>query len=180
MSKLLSLSCLLLTASIVLAQGGKHNLGRVPTADELQARDISVFPTGAGLPQGEGSAKEGRSIYAAQCASCHGERGEGHGKNPPIAGGLGTLKGDAPLLTVGSYWPYATTVWDYINRAMPYREPGSLSSREVYSVTAYVLYLNGIVGEGEVLNAKSLPKVKMPNRDGFVPDPRPDIRTLSR
>ena len=93
---------------------------------------------------------------------------------------MGTLKSDAPLTTVGSYWPYATTVWDYINRAMPYQDPGSLTPREVYSVTAYVLYLNGIVGENEVLNAKSLPKVKMPNRDGFVPDPRPDTKTLTR
>ncbi len=180
MSRFLLLSCLLLTTLIVLAQGGKHNLGRVPTPEELQARDISVFPTGAGLPPGEGSVKEGRNIYVAQCASCHGEHGEGHQQNPRIAGGLGTLKSDAPLITVGSYWPYSTTVWDYINRAMPYQEPGSLTPREVYSVTAYVLYLNGIVSENEVLNAKSLPKVKMPNRDGFVPDPRPDTRTLTR
>jgi mono/diheme cytochrome c family protein len=180
MSRFLLLSCLLLTTLIVLAQGGKHNLGRVPTPEELQARDISVFPTGAGLPPGEGSAKEGRNIYVARCASCHGERGEGRGANPPIAGGLGTLKSEAPRATVGSYWPYATTAWDYINRAMPYQEPGSLSADEVYSVTAYVLYLDGIVSEGEVLNAKSLPKIKMPNRDGFVPDPRPDTRTQTR
>jgi hypothetical protein len=180
MSRFLLLSCLFLTTMIVLAQVGKHNLGRVPTPEEFKDRDISVFPTGAGLPPGDGSAKEGRSIYVAQCASCHGEHGEGHGANPPIAGGLGTLKSEAPLTTVGSYWPYATTVWDYINRAMPYREPGSLSPHEVYSVTAYVLYLDGIVSESEVLNAKSLPKVKMPNRDGFVSDPRPDTRTQTR
>ena len=165
---------------IVLAQGGKHNLGRVATPEELQARDISAFPTGVGLPPGEGSAKQGRSVYVARCASCHGEHGEGHAANPPIAGGLETLKSDAPVTTVGSYWPYATTVWDYINRAMPYQEPGSLSPNEVYSVTAYVLYLDGIVNESEVLNAKSLPKVKMPNRDGFVADPRPDTRKLTR
>jgi hypothetical protein len=180
MSRFLLLNCLLLTTLIALAQGGRHNLGRIPTPEELQTRDISVFPTGVGLPPGEGSAKEGRNIYVARCASCHGEHGEGHGANPPIAGGLGTLKSDAPLLTVGSYWPYASTIWDYINRAMPYQEPGSLSPREVYSVTAYVLYLNGIVSESEVLNDKSLPKVKMPNRDGFVPDPRPYIRTQTR
>jgi cytochrome c len=176
MSRFPPLSCLLLTTLVVLAQGGKHNLGRVPSPVELQTRDISVFPSGAGLPPGEGSAKEGRSIYVARCARCHGEHGEGQRGNPPIAGGFGTLKSDAPLITVGSYWPHATTVWDYINRAMPYQEPGSLAPREVYSVTAYVLYLNGIVGESEVLNAKSLPKVRMPNRDGFVPDPRPDTR----
>jgi hypothetical protein len=180
MSRFLFLSCLLLTTLIVSAQRGKHDLGRVPTSKELQVRDISVFPTGVGLPPGEGSAKEGRNIYVARCASCHGEHGEGHGANPRIAGGLGTLKSDAPRTTVGSYWPYATTVWDYINRAMPYQEPGSLSPHEVYSITAYVLYLSGIVGESEVLNAKSLPRVMMPNRDGFVPDPRPDTRTLTR
>jgi mono/diheme cytochrome c family protein len=180
MSRFLFLSCLLLTTLIVLAQGGKHNLGRVPTPEELKARDISVFPTGEGLPAGEGSAKEGRSIYVVRCASCHGEHGEGHGANPPIAGGLRTLNSDGPLATVGSYWPYATTAWDYISRAMPYQAPGSLTAREVYSVTAYVLYLDGIVSESEVLNAKSLPKVKMPNRDGFVADPRPDTRTLTR
>jgi len=180
MSRFLLFGCLVLTTMVVMGQRGKYNLGRVPTSEELQARDISVFPTGVGLPPGEGSAKEGRSIYVARCASCHGDHGEGHGANPPIAGGLGTLKSDAPRITVGSYWPYATTVWDYINRAMPYQEPGSLSPQEVYSLTAYLLYLNGIVGDSEVLNAKSLPKVKMPNRDGFVPDPRPDTRSLSR
>ena len=119
MSSFLLLGYLLMTALIVLAQGGKHNLGKAPTPEELRARDISVFPTGAGLPPGEGSARKGRNIYVARCASCHGEHGEGHRENPPIAGGLGTLKSDAPLITVGSYWPYATSVWDYINRAMP-------------------------------------------------------------
>src|SRR6266851_7498505 len=114
MSRFLLLSCLLLTTLIVLAQGGKNNLGRVPTPEELQTRDISVFPTGAGLPPGEGSVKEGRNIYVGQCARCHGEHGEGRQKNPRIAGGLSTLKSDAPLVTVGSYWPYATTGWDYI------------------------------------------------------------------
>jgi cytochrome c len=174
MSKLLLVSCLLLIAIIVLAQSRKYNLGRVPTPEELQARDVSVYPTGVGLPPGEGSAKEGRNIYAARCASCHGVKGEGHRENPPLAGGFGTLKSDTPLATVGSYWPYPTTVWDYINRAMPYQEPGTLSPTEVYSVTAYVLYLNGIVGENAILNAATLPKVRMPNRDGFISDPRPD------
>jgi mono/diheme cytochrome c family protein len=180
MSRFLLSGCVLLTALMALAQGGKHNLGRVPAPEELKTGDISVLPTGAGLPPGEGSARQGRSIYVARCANCHGEHGEGRRENPPLAGGLGTLKSDAAQATVGSYWPYATTVWDYINRAMPYQDPGSLGPREVYSVTAYVLYLNGIVSETEVLNAKTLPKVKMPNRDGFVPDPRPDTKTLKR
>lgn len=164
------------TSLLLFAQSGKYHLGRTATPEEIQARDISVSPTGAGLPSGHGSAREGRAIYAVRCAACHGEKGEGVGRYPPVAGGRGTLKGDKPLITVGSYWPYATTVWDYINRAMPPQEPGSLSADEVYSTTAFILYLNGIVKDDEVMNAKSLARVKMPNREGFIPDPRPDTK----
>jgi cytochrome c len=128
------------------------------------------------LPFGHGTAKEGRSIYALHCAACHGEKGEGVGSYPPVAGGAGTLKGNNPVTTVGSYWPYATTVWDYINRAMPPQNPGSLRADEVYSSTAFILFLNGIVKDDELIDAKSLPKVKMPNREGFIPDPRPDTK----
>ena len=176
MYKTVLLVSLLLATTMVCGQSRKYNLGRTPTSQEVQTRDISVSPTGEGLPPGQGSAKDGRSLYLAQCASCHGVRGEGRPGNPPVAGGQGTLKSDKPSTTVGSYWPYATTVWDYINRAMPYQQPGSLSPDDVYSITAYVLYLNGIAGENEVLNAKTLPKIVMPNRDGFVPDPRPDTK----
>lgn len=147
-------------------------VGRVAPPETVAERDISVFPDGAGLPLGQGTAKQGRLIYEQQCSACHGLRGEGQGPYPPLAGGRGSLTTDSPLLTVGTYWPRATTVWDHIRRAMPYYTPGSLSADEVYALTAYVLYLDGVVEEDEVLNETTLPRVQMPNRDGFVPDPR--------
>jgi cytochrome c len=174
MSKLSTLLLLLFVALFVNGQSRKYNVGRAATAEEIQARDISVTPEGKGLPLGQGTAKEGRTIYVTQCAACHGEKGEG-GAFMPIAGGMGSLSSGKPLLTVGSYWPYSTTVWDYINRAMPYQNPGSLKPDEVYQVTAYVLYLNKLIEEEEILNAKTLPQIKMPNRDGFIADPRPDV-----
>jgi cytochrome c len=140
---------------------------------------ISVAPDGTGLPTGRGSAREGRAIYNAQCAGCHGVRGEGIGDYPALAGGLKTLTTEQPLYTVGSYWPFATTAWDYINRAMPYQAAGTLTPDDVYAVTAYVLFLNGIVRESRVLDQRSLPHVRMPNRDGFVDDPRPDVVAAS-
>jgi S-disulfanyl-L-cysteine oxidoreductase SoxD len=166
----------LFASFLLCAQSGKYRLGRAATPEEIRARDISVSPTGAGLPPGHGTAKDGRAIYALRCAACHGEKGEGVGSNPPVAGGRGSLKSNKPVITVGSYWPYATTVWDYINRAMPPENPGSLSAHEVYSTTAFILYLNGIVKDDEEINAKSLVRVKMPNREGFIPDPRPDTK----
>jgi cytochrome c len=176
MYKTVLLVSLLLATTMVCGQSRKYNLGRTATSQEIQTRDISISPTGEGLPSGQGSAKDGRRLYVAQCASCHGVRGDVRPGNTPGAGDQGTIDRDKNLTTVGSYWPYATTVWDYINRAMPYQQPGSLSPDDVYSITAYVLYLNGIAGENEVLNAKTLPKIVMPNRDGFVPDPRPDTK----
>ena len=135
---------------------------------------IMVAPDGTGLPEGSGTAVEGRDVFAGKCAKCHGEKGEG-GDGPALVGGRGSLATPKPKKTVGSYWPYVTTVWDYVNRAMPFNQAGTLKPAEVYAVVAYVLYLNDIVGEKQALNAKSLPKVKMPNRDGFVADPRPDV-----
>lgn len=154
-----------------------HNgVGRAASLSEIAARDITIFPSGAGLPAGRGSAAEGAHVYQAQCAVCHGDRGQGRDDvYPPLAGGIGTLMSKEPQLTVGSYWPYATTVFDYTRRAMPYQAPGSLSADEAYAVTAFMLYLNGIVAEHDMLDAKSLPLVHMPNRDGFVGDPRPDV-----
>jgi hypothetical protein len=119
--------------------------------------------------------EQGRYIYKVLCASCHGDRGQGVGDYPALSGGQGTLKSNNPVLTVGSYWPYATTVWDYTHRAMPYQRPGTLSVDETYALTAFLLYMNGIVDQKAELNEKSLPQIKMPNRDGFVPDPRPDV-----
>lgn len=150
----------------------QFGVGRRVSADEIAARDITVFPTGAGLPAGQGSAVDGALVYQTQCAVCHGDRGQGHGFYPPLVGGIGSLTSKAPQLTVGSYWPYATTVFDYTRRAMPYEAAGTLSANETYAVTAYLLFLNGIVGEHDVLDQDSLPRVNMPNRDGFVDAPR--------
>lgn len=143
------------------------NFGRTATAQEIAAWDISIPPSGAGLPAGGATAKEGRAVYEAKCASCHGSKGEGKPADP-LVGGIGSLASRAPLRTVGSYWPYATTLFDYTRRAMPLANPMSLTDQEVYAVTAYVLHLNGIISESEEMNAKTLPQVKMPNRDGFV------------
>ncbi len=154
----------------------RRNPGRPATPEEIRTRDITILPDGTGLPSGQGTATEGRILYLQKCASCHGERGEGNAYFPALAGGLGTLSSGQANPTIGSYWPYATTVWDYIHRAMPYQSPGTLGSNEAYSLTAYILYLNKIVGENEPLNSQTLPKIQMPNRSGFMPDSRPDTK----
>lgn len=150
-------------------------VGRPATDAEIRAWDIDVSPDGSGLPPGRGSALEGRAVYAAKCARCHGPTGT-EGPADPLVGGQGTLKGPDPVRTVGSYWPYATTLFDYIRRAMPFDAPQSLTPDETYAVVAWLLAENGIVAGDQVLDAKSLPAVRMPNRDGFVPDPRPDVK----
>ncbi|HLW77690.1 MAG TPA: c-type cytochrome [Bryobacteraceae bacterium] len=152
--------------------------GRPATEAEIKARDFTILPNGTGLPKGHGDAVSGRTVYEQKCQDCHGLHGEGQsGKYPALAGGVGSLKSVNPIKTVGSYWPYATTLFDYIHRAMPYDHPRSLSTDDVYSVAAYVLFLNGIVTESQELNEKTLPQVKMPNRNGFVADPRPDVKS---
>jgi len=158
------------------AQSGKYGLGRTPTPEEIRGMDITIPPDGTGLPPGHGTAAEGREIYERRCSRCHGHKGEGgdEPKQSPLVGGKASLKTPKPLKTVGSYWPYATTVWDYTRRAMPFDKPGTLTTNQVYSVVAFVLYMNGIVGENTVLDASSLPRIKMPNREGFVTDTRPD------
>ena len=117
-----------------------------------------------------------RAATCSRCGvrKCHGDKAQGD-VGPALVGGHGTLATPRPLKTVGSFWPYATTVWDYINRAMPFDEPGLLKPPEVYAVVAYILNLNGIIADDAVMDARSLPKVRMPNRDGFVADPRPDV-----
>lgn len=157
------------------AQSPKHGVGRAPTEQEIRALGITVAPDGTGLPEGSGTAVEGRALFALRCAKCHGEKATGD-IGPVLVGGRGTLATAKPLKTVGSFWPHATSVWNYINRAMPFNEPGALTTSQVYAALAYILFLNGIVGEKEVLNARTVPKIKMPNRDGFVSDPRPDIK----
>ena len=147
--------------------------GRLPahgvavSAAEIARWDISIPPSGAGLPAGSGDVKQGEAVYVAQCQACHGPKGAGKPADA-LVGGAGSLATGKPMRTVGSYWPYATTLFDYTRRAMPLNNPLSLTSDEVYAVTAYVLYLNGIIGENAQMNAQTLPQVKMPNRDGFV------------
>ena len=153
----------------------RHDLGRPATSADFANHEYLVGPKGTGLPKGRGTAREGRAIYLQSCAACHGLRGEGTNAYPALVGGKGTLQSDQPLPTIGSYWPYTTTVWDYVNRAMPYQNPGSLKPDEVYAVIAYLLALNGIVSEDFELNERTLPQSKMPNFDGFVSDPRPDV-----
>jgi S-disulfanyl-L-cysteine oxidoreductase SoxD len=167
-------AALLVASTPVAAQLPVFGVGRPPTAEEIRDLGAPIAPSGAGLPEGSGTAAAGREVFAAQCARCHGPKAQGD-IGPTLVGGQGSLQSARPLKTVGSFWPYATTVWDYINRAMPFDKPGLLKPSEVYAVTAYILNLNGIIGETDVMDAKSLPKVKMPNRDGFVADPRPDV-----
>ncbi len=160
----------LATSSVALAQAPQ--LGQPITPADIAPWDISIGPDGVGLPAGSGTVAQGEVIYAAKCQACHGEKGAGK-PNDALAGGMGSLGPDkVTVKTVGSYWPYATTLFDYIRRAMPFQESQSLSSDEVYAVSAYILHLNAIVGAHDVLDAQSLPRVNMPNRDGFVPYPR--------
>jgi len=164
-----------LAASVPLAaQSTTFGVGRPATTEEIRDLGVAIAPDGGGLPEGSGTVAAGRDVFVAQCARCHGPKGEGD-VGPALAGGQGTLRTTRPLKTVGSYWPYATTLWDYINRAMPFDKPGLLKPSEVYAVAGYILNLNGIIGDADVMDSKSLPKVKMPNRDGFVADPRPDV-----
>jgi S-disulfanyl-L-cysteine oxidoreductase SoxD len=145
------------------------HLGAKVSEADLAFWDRSVQPDGRALPKGSGTVKAGAAIFAERCAACHGEDGTKSPVGlPALVGGKGTLASDHPVMTVGSFWPYATTVFDYIRRAMPYDAPKSLSDSEVYAVTAYLLNLNGLIGEGDVMDEASLPKVRMPNRDGFA------------
>src|SRR5262249_45472948 len=143
--------------------------GPAVSAEEVARWDISIPPSGAGLPEGSGSARQGLKVYEEKCQYCHGVKGAGKPADA-LAGGIGSLATAKPGRTVGSYWPYATTLFDYTPRAMPIHKPLWLTDDEVYAVTAYVLFLNGIVGEDTQMNAQSLPLVKMPNRDGFISD----------
>jgi cytochrome c len=141
-------------------------LGRHATREEIAALDIDVAPDGAGLPSGRGTAAEGAAAYALRCAHCHGAAGEG-GAADRLVGGVGSLTSAQPLLTTGSFWPYATTLFDYLRRAMPYDSPGTLSADEVYALTAFLLERNGVMPADARLDAATLPAVRMPNRDGF-------------
>ena len=177
----------LLCAGMIVAAGtfayaaepghpGYYGYGERATPEQIAGWDIDARgEDGVGLPAGRGGVIRGSEVYAEQCAACHGTFGEGEGRFPKLVGGAGTLRDDRPELTVGSYWPFAPTLWDYINRAMPMPAPHTLSADDVYALTAYILNLNDIVPSEFVADRESLPKVKMPNRDNFLwTDPRPD------
>lgn len=162
--------------AIAQTRSGRLGIGRPATNDEIRALDVDVMPDGTGLPDGWGSVAEGASVYAAKCASCHGQSGEG-GPFDRLVGrdaGPGFTFATNPKLvkTIGNYWPYATTLFDYTARTMPFAQPGSLNANEVYGLVAYLLFLNGIVPETVVMDRTSLPKVVMPARDHFVRDNR--------
>lgn len=165
---LVSVLAVLLGACAPSAPRQALGLGQTPSAAQIRAWDIDVRADGSGLPAGSGSVAQGQAIYQARCLACHGANGE-KGPAPRLAGGQGTLASKSPVLTVGSYWPYATTLYDYIQRAMPQDSPQSLTPAEVYAVTAYTLHLNDIVKADAVLDAQSLAAIRMPNRDGFRP-----------
>jgi S-disulfanyl-L-cysteine oxidoreductase SoxD len=143
------------------------NLGREVTPAQIAGWDISVGPDGVGLPPGKGTPTMGAPVYEQKCQVCHGAKGAGQ-PNDRLVGGHGTLASKAPVRTIGSYWPYATTVFDYVRRSMPYTQSHSLTDDEAYAVTAYLLNLNGIIGDNDEMNAQTLPKVKMPNQPNFI------------
>ncbi len=154
-----------LCAGVATAADVPH-FGQPISPADAAAWDITIAPDGVGLPAGSGTPAQGAAIYAEKCAACHGDKGEGK-LNDRLVGGQ--LTGNSPAVkTVGSYWPYATTLFDYVRRAMPWTAPKTLSNDEVYAVSAYVLRMNGIIGENDVMDAKTLAQVKMPNRDGFI------------
>jgi mono/diheme cytochrome c family protein len=178
-SKPLAVGILLLASQVALAQSPSYsNIGRAATKEEIAAWDISIGPDGKGLPEGHGTSKEGAAVFAEKCAVCHGSEGQGGKVGPRVVGGIAdteTLTTLKPVRSVGGYWPYATSVWDFIRRAMPRGQSGTLTPNEVYAVTAFILYKSNIILEGDVLNQKTLPKVQMPNRNGFVPARYEDI-----
>lgn len=163
--------CLLISPALA----GKLNLGRVAHPDEIAAWDRDVRPDGQGLPAGKGSVKEGEPLYLERCASCHGEFGEGAGRWPVLAGGAGSLRKESPEKTVGSFWPYASTAFDYIQRAMPYGNARSLEPNEVYAIVAYLMFMNDVVKEDFTLSKENFASVKLPNAGGFYDDDREKV-----
>ncbi|MET3792245.1 c-type cytochrome [Aquamicrobium terrae] len=153
--------------------GGKLGIGRLATPEEVAAWDIDVRPDGQGLPEGRGTAAEGMAVYDENCASCHGDFGEAIDRWPVLAGGQGTLEDERPEKTIGSYWPYLSTVYDYVRRAMPFGNARSLSDDDVYALTAYLLYLNDIVDDEDFeLSKENFTSIKLPNVDNFIDDDR--------
>src|ERR1043165_1481149 len=183
----------LLGAALVLLGAGNsarpqgypttYDFGRPASAEEIAAVAIAVGIDGKGLPAGRGDYANGRKVYENACSACHGATLQGVAGLPDmpsgaalrLIGGRGTLTTKNPVMTVESYWPYATTLFDYVRRAMPFQAPGSLTADEIYAVSAYILAEGNVIDKATVLDAQSLPAVQMPNRDGFIPDPRPEL-----
>jgi cytochrome c len=154
---------------------GYYGYGMPATAEQIAGWDIDVRPDGLGLPEGSGTVEDGEWLFEEKCASCHGTFGEGVKGYPSLAGGEGTLTGGRPHKTVGSYWNYTSTLWDYVHRAMPYTAPRSLSADETYALSAYVLFLNDLVEYEFELNQDNLAEVRLPNEPNFIPEQRPDV-----
>ncbi len=176
------LACSLIMATTVVtasASDRPFNLGKIATVEEVSGWDIDVRPDGLGAPIGMGNAIDGEEIYAELCAACHGDFGEAIDRWPVLIGGEGTLDSHDPVKTTGSYWPYASTMYDYIYRAMPFGEAQSLTPNETYQIVAFLLYMNDIVEEDFELSHENISAIEMPNRDGFfMPDPRPDAQPV--
>jgi cytochrome c len=175
------LALLLLSAGAHAEGPGYFGYGKVATPAEIAGWNIDARGTdGAGLPEGKGTVDHGAEVFIQQCAPCHGTFGEGEGRYPKLIGGEGTFTSERPEPTVGSYWPFAPTLWDYVNRAMPFSAPHTLAADDVYALTAYILNFNNLVPSDFVADRNSLPKVKMPNRDNFTwKDPRPDTAAVA-
>jgi len=171
---------LIIALASMPALAGKFNLGHDVSPEQIAGWDIDVRPDGTGLPEGSGTVAQGEEIFLEKCAACHGDFAEGVDRWPVLAGGAGTLKSEDPVKTLGSYWPYLSTGYDYINRAMPYGDAQSLESDEVYALLAYILYMNDVVKDEDFeLSKANFLDVKMPNADGFIEDSRPDTPTLA-
>jgi cytochrome c len=165
---------MVLVGAVAAPAQSPYGIGRSATSEEIAGWNIDIGRDGSNLPPGSGTVSHGREVYEQQCASCHGANGEG-AVGDRLVGGQGTLATTRPVRTVGSYWPYAPTLFDYIRRAMPQNAPQSLSNGDVYAVSAYVLNLNGLLSADATLDAKMLAEIRMPNRGMFVDDPRPDV-----
>ena len=171
---------LVLTSAPALPADRPFNLGKIATAEEVAGWDIDVRPDGLGAPVGMGNAIDGEEVYADLCAACHGDFGEGVDRWPELVGGEGSLDTYDPLKTTGSYWPYASTLYDYVYRAMPFGESQSLSYDETYQIVAFLLYMNDIIEDDFDVSHENIGSIEMPNRDGFfMPDPRPDAQPVS-
>lgn len=164
--------CAAIALPVVSAEKKTLPLGRAALPQEIKAWDIDIRPDGKGLPAGKGSVKAGEKLFTEQCAACHGDFGEGKDRWPVLAGGFGSLKSQGPEKTIGSYWPYLSTVYDYINRSMPYGNAQSLKPDQVYALTAYLLFMNEVVEDDFVLSDKNFNKIKLPNQKNFYMDDR--------